>query len=615
MGKISILPEILCNQIAAGEVVERPAAVVKELVENSIDAGSTKISVSLLQGGRKEMRVTDNGCGMNPEDALLALDRHATSKLRSVEDLGAIATLGFRGEAIPSIAAVSRFELITREHPILSGVHIRIEGGVIKDVREKGCPAGTQVTVRDLFYNVPARRKFLRTVETELSYISDGFLRIAMAHPEIHVQLISQERALYDFPRGEGLSQRAAQVLGLEVSRSLTPVEFEREDLQVSGFLSSPDVQRTNAQSLFLFVNGRPVWDKLLQRTVMNAYEALIPRGKFPVAVLFLRIPPDQVDVNVHPTKREIRFRNPGAVLGGVRQVLLEILSGIRPKTYGFAPQEEPIFTRRFPSPGYGAARETQASFQFRMPSPVSGPSAVPPEIGHIGPAERVYVAPGPAEEIPSPSPDLTERREPFPEPVPGEPSEEFRFSSLPVLGQLSNAFILLEAPDGLIVVDQHAAHERVLFNELSRQTSHASQMLTRPAVFHLLPREAAALGKWTRALTELGFEIEPFGGSSFAVHSVPAPLTDCNPEDVLRDFLRFAEDEGLASGSSILAGLVKVASCHGAIRAGQKLRPEEIRHLLATLDSTEVPFTCPHGRPLFFKLSYDQICRLFKRT
>ena len=305
MGKISILPEILCNQIAAGEVVERPAAVVKELIENSIDAQSARISVSLLDGGRREIRVVDNGCGMNPEDALMSIERHATSKIRSAQDLGSISSLGFRGEAIPSIAAVSRFELSTREHEALCGTSIKVEAGVIKDVREKGCPPGTQVLVRDLFYCVPARRKFLRTAETELAYITDQFLRISLANPQIHLQLQSQEKVVCEHLRCEGLLPRAAQVLGPEIARSLSPVDFEKNSVRVSGFLAPPDIQRTNSQSLFLYVNGRAVWDRLLQRAVLTAYEALIPRGKFPVAVLFVGISPAQVDVNVHPSKEK----------------------------------------------------------------------------------------------------------------------------------------------------------------------------------------------------------------------------------------------------------------------------------------------------------------------
>ena len=283
--------------------------------------------------------------------------------------LNSISSLGFRGEAIPSIAAVSRFELSTREHEALCGTSIRVEGGVIKDVREKGCPPGTQVLVRDLFYCVPARRKFLRTAETELSYITDQFLRISLANPQIHMQLLTQEKLLCDHLRCEGLLPRAAQVLGPEIARSLTSIDFEKNGISVSGFLAPPDIQRTNSQSLFLYVNGRAVWDRLLQRAVLTAYEALIPRGKFPVAVLFVGISPTRVDVNVHPAKREIRFRNPGEVISVLRDALFEALSALRPKSYGFARQESGFFEKRQPG-FYGAmAREGQAPFRSRKPA------------------------------------------------------------------------------------------------------------------------------------------------------------------------------------------------------------------------------------------------------
>lgn len=612
MGKISILPDILCNQIAAGEVVERPASVVKELVENSIDALSTKISVSLLQGGRREIRVVDNGCGMHPDDALLALERHATSKIRSPEDLQSIGTLGFRGEAVPSIASVSRFELVTREQGALSGTHIRVEGGVLRDVREKGCPTGTQVTVRDLFYNVPARRKFLRMAETELAYISDHFLRIAMAHPEIHMQLQSQERVLCDFPRSSDSCQRAGQVLGLDISRALSPVEFEKNDLRVRGFLAPPDIQRTNSQYLFLFVNGRPVWDRLLQRAVLSAYEALIPRGKYPVAVLFLEIVPSQVDVNVHPAKREIRFRAPGMVLETVREAFLNALAEVRPRTCSFAGQES-RFSGRAARPGYfGMAAEKQTAFDFRQREPeVPATAETAPELPRDVPVQESFPA-----DVPVPEAEAESEPEAPGEAPPADPgSVDFSFSSLPVIGQLADTFLLLEAPDGLLVIDQHAAHERIVFNDLAARKTNAAQLLAIPVVFDVLPREAALLKRWKRELAELGFEIEPFGGSSFAVHSVPAVLSGCGPEELIRDFLKFAEEECPASESGFLSGFVKIASCHIALRAGRKLKPEEIRHLLESLDGTDLPFTCPHGRPLWFTLTYDQINRLFKRT
>ena len=281
---------------------------------------------------------------MSAEDALMSLERHATSKIRSAQDLNSISSLGFRGEAIPSIAAVSRFELSTREHEALCGTSIRVEGGVLKDVREKGCPAGTQVLVRDLFYCVPARRKFLRRAETELAYITDQFVRISLANPKIHMQLQSQEKVLCEHPGCEALLSRAAQVLGGEIARSLLPIDFEKNGISVSGFLAPPDIQRTNSQSLFLYVNGRAVWDRLLQRAVLTAYEALIPRGKYPVALIFVGISASQVDVNVHPSKREIRFRNPGEVISIVREALFEALSAIRPRPYGFSRPDGAIF-------------------------------------------------------------------------------------------------------------------------------------------------------------------------------------------------------------------------------------------------------------------------------
>ncbi len=591
MGKISILPDILCNQIAAGEVVERPAAVVKELIENSIDAQSSRISVGLIDGGRREIRVVDNGCAMSGEDALMSLERHATSKIRSAQDLNSISSLGFRGEAIPSIAAVSRFELSTREHEALCGTSIIVEGGVIKDVRERGCPPGTQVLVRDLFYCVPARRKFLRKAETELAYITDQFLRISLANPQIHLQLQSQEKVIYDHLRCDGLLPRAILVLGPEIARSLTSIDFEKNGISVLGLLAPPDVQRTNSQSLFLYVNGRAVWDRLLQRAVLTAYEALIPRGKYPVAVIFVGISAEQVDVNVHPSKREIRFRNPGEVISTVRAALLEALSAIRPKSYGFSRQEGGIFQRRQAPTHVGMASEAQAPFGSAIRSQKNIEPAADPES--------------------KPAPDLIRG----PTGSIGADAGVFAYSSLNLIGQLANSFILLEAPDGLVLIDQHAAHERIVFNGLSKKKTKAAQLLTQPAVVDLLPKEAVMLDSLVPSLRDLGFEIEPFGGSSFAVHAVPAGLSEFEPEQIVRDYLRYAEEECPADEGEILLGLARVASCHGSVRAGHRLTTEEIKHLLEMLDSIDVPFTCPHGRPLSYTLTYEQIFRLFKRS
>lgn len=612
MGKIAILPDILCNQIAAGEVVERPAAVVKELVENSIDAKSTRISVGLLDGGRREISVVDNGSGMSSEDALLALERHATSKIRSIEDLNSISSLGFRGEALPSIAAVSRFELNTCEPGGLCGTSIRVEGGVIKDVREKGLPPGTQVLVRDLFYCLPARRKFLRKPETELAYITDQFLRVSLANPHIHLQLKSQEKTLYDHPKCEGLLPRASKVLGAQIASTFSPVDFEGGAAAITGFIAPPDIQRTNSQGLFLFVNGRAVYDRLLQRAVLTAYEALIPRGKFPVAVLFVAVPPERVDVNVHPAKREIRFRDPGDVVSSVRKALFEALSGIRPKFTGyskerpavFAREPQPVFSQKSMAQNDMAAltafrRSTTGSFE---PANASPPAAFAPAKAPAKTPAASASARAPWEAPPAPEGEIAS-------------APSFSFSRLTLIGQLANSFILLESPEGLVVIDQHAAHERIVFTSLSKNKSGASQLLARAAVADLMPKEAVLLENALPSLRALGFEIEPFGAGSFAIHAVPACLSRLNPEDVLRDYLRYAEEECPADMGEIMLGLARSASCHGSVRAGQKLKIEEIRQLLEALDSIDTPFTCPHGRPLSYTLPYDQINRFFKRS
>ncbi|MCE5244468.1 MAG: DNA mismatch repair endonuclease MutL [Desulfobacteraceae bacterium] len=601
MGRIRILPDTLCNQIAAGEVVERPAAVVKELVENSLDAGSRRISVSLLQGGRREIRVTDNGAGMSPDDALLALERHATSKIAAVEDLDAIKSLGFRGEAIPSIAAVSRFELSTREQDAVSGTVIRVEGGTVRDVRETGCPAGTLITVRDLFYNVPARRSFLRSVDTEMAHIGDQFLRLSMAHPSVHFQLFHQERLQYDFPQTKTLQDRAGQILGVSLCRQLRPFSLDTPDVALTGLAGPPDLQRANGQSLFVYVNGRPVWDRAVNRAILRAYESLIPRGKYPVVALFLNVRAGLVDVNVHPTKREVRFRNPGDVIEIVRQALLGALE--RPAPHigvsgsPWLPPPRPVH-----GPATGSfARETQIPM---MPSLNARRIDAGPPPGEW----RPEAAETPPAAVPRPVPE----RDAAEPPVEDEPL----LSQLPVIGQLACSYILLEAPDGLVLIDQHAAHERILFNHLSAARGReAGQRLTRSVVLELFPKDAVVLRRWIGQLGELGFDIEPFGGDSFVIQAVPAVLSGYPPEKLIREMIESAHEDENGPRSELLAGLAKTAACHSAVRAGQRLKPEEIRSLLQQLDRARTAATCPHGRPVTFRLSLSQIAHLFHRT
>jgi DNA mismatch repair protein MutL len=607
MGKITILPDTLCNQIAAGEVVERPAAAVKELMENSIDAGSRRISLALIQGGRKEIRIVDNGCGMSGEDALLAIERHATSKVRTVEDLSGVRTLGFRGEALPSIAAVSRFELVTREAGSIAGTHLRIEGGVIRGVKETGCPPGTLVIVRDLFYNVPARRKFLRTVDTELSYISDQFLRLALAHPSIHFQMLHGERTLYDWPGVRSHEVRVGQVLGPELAVKLRPVHSRLPSLVIRGLASPPDLQRAGSQMLYAFVNGRPVRDRTLNHGILSAYDSLLPKGKFPVVVLYIEMAPELVDVNVHPTKREVRFRQPGDVLDAVRRAIRE---GMEKSTAAVgiptvrAPSAFPQSPPRAHPPGHLWGREDQSGLQDTPHAPVTQTALAPPLQIHA------YSGEDPALEMDSPAP---------PDAFEGGPhnrADEPRFSRCRPIGQFMNTYILLEDGDGLILVDQHAAHERILFNEISARTQReASQRLMQSVVFDLMPRQAAALRQWLPQLGETGFEIESFGGDSFVVQAVPVALSRMAPDLILRDLVEKLPEEETSPRIDLCTRLAQSAACHDAIKAGQKLHPEALRKLMEALDAACIASTCPHGRPVWVRLTAREIARMFQRT
>ncbi len=607
MGKIAVLPDTLCNQIAAGEVVERPAAVVKELVENAIDAGSRKVAVALLQGGRKEIRVLDNGVGMSQEDALLAIERHATSKIRSSSDLQAIQSLGFRGEALPSIAAVSRFELTTREASGISGTQITVEGGVLRKVKDIGCPAGTLVVVRDLFFNLPARRKFLRSVETEMAYISDQFMRLAMAHPDIHFQMAHRERITADYPSARSSAARVGQILGVEIHSRLRSISLETPTLKAGGLASPPDLHRATGQSLYAYVNGRPVRDRTLNHAILSAYDTLLPKGRFPLVVLFLELDPALVDVNVHPTKREVRFRNPGEVLEGVRTAVRKAVLHSSATSVG----QDFVGTRGLPPPT--SWNKPRTLLEPQMPYAETGaqgppPSATPPP-KQTGFPETVAPLRRP-DPTPMGIPDVhtDALREDSP--------RDQRLSRLPVLGQLANTYLLLEAPDGLILVDQHAAHERILFEALSARTgSRPSQRLLRSVVLNLLPMEALKLRRWMERLTEIGFDIEPFGGDAFVIQAVPVALSHRPPEVLIRELLDTTHEEEDRPNWDLVANLAKRAACHEAVKAGDRLHPETIRHLLESLDQTDVAATCPHGRPVWVKLSQRDIERLFLRS
>ncbi len=602
MGKIKVLPDHLCNQIAAGEVVERPAAVVKELVENSLDAGAQRIRVFLEKGGRSLVRVVDDGEGMSPEDALLALERHATSKIATAQDLQAIRSMGFRGEALPSIAAVSRMELITREKEAVCGTRIVVEGGTIRSVEDVGCPPGTRITVRDLFYNVPARRKFLRTVETETAHISDMFLRLSVAQPEISWQLSHHERTVHDFPKAASLHDRIYQVFGAALAKTLIPVDLHEDHAAVRGLIGPPELQRANARGLFLFVNRRPVKDMLLTHAVLSAYDTLLPKGSYPFAVLFVDVPPRLVDVNVHPTKREVRFRDPPLVLDAVRRALTQGLESAMKASWSrpFYVSAENV---RPAAPHDAGAREGQLELQGGLPSP----------------SPATWQSQARSEPIPIPGPgrfaESCASCSPSPQEPPPEPTVPPTFSSLKILGQLACAYLVLEAPDGLILVDQHAAHERITYERLTGGLgSSGSQRIAPPVVLDLPPLEADAVTRWLPQLHSLGFDMEPFGGRSFVIHAMPSALKHVDPATLIRRLAESTPAEERTPRVDLLEKLAHTAACHSSVRAGQRLSVEEMRRLLQNLDAIRLSATCPHGRPLWWKIPLDHIQRFFQR-
>ena len=483
---------------------------------------------------------------------------------------------------------------------------IRVDGGSLKDVRDTGCPVGTAVAVRDLFYNVPARRKFLRSVDNELSHISDQVLRLAMACPEVHFRVTHQDRQLYDFPQVKDRMERAGQVLGSSIFSRLQTFSMENQQLKIHGLMSVPEVQRPGSGHLFAYVNGRAVWDRLLNRAILSAYETVIPKGKFPVVVLFVELPPTLVDVNVHPTKREIRFRNPGEIMEAVRQTLRRTLEGSVTSVSdgapgGFVPMPEARPLSKSPF-----TWETQVPIGrgFERTSS-SRPGIAPLQVDAFkGPTAKVF-PPGAAGE------EFQDQSEPC-SVLPGQPL----FSRLPFLGQLAESYLLLEAEDGLVIIDQHAAHERIIYDRLASTSSREpAQRLVQSVVVELLPREAAKLRRWLVHLSQFGFEIEPFGGDAFVLQSVPAILGDCSAEGLLRDLLESASEDDGNPRWSLLSELAKTVACHRAIKANQRLIIEEVRHLLQTLDQTQIAATCPHGRPLWLKLTHEEIARLFHRT
>ncbi len=570
---IRVLPEKVASAIAAGEVIERPASVVKELIENAIDAEATRIDIVIEKGGRKLIEVSDDGLGILAAEVPLAVARYATSKLQTADDLFAIQTLGFRGEALSSIAAVSRFEIITRSTQDETGVRLSAEGGNVQDAQAMGAAQGTVVRVRDLFFNVPARQKFLKTERTERSRIAELATRYALAYPHVRFQLTQEGRDAFHSSGSGDRREVLSAVYGVEIARHMVALPEDQEgSIRVRGFVSPPSVHRANRGGLTFFVNGRWVRDSSLSAAVIQAYQTLLMVGRFPLVVLLLELVPVMVDVNVHPTKSEVRFREP-------RLVFSVLQRAVRATLLGQAPPPVELITRW--DVDRGRAQPHLADPQWGIAHAVLG-------------------------EVETPETSMAQIELPHQE-----------LPLLRAVGQVGSAYLVAEGPDGLYLIDQHAAHERVLFEELMaarHSNSLEAQALLEPLTIELSPAQTALLEEQAQALGDLGFQIEPFGRQAFRLRSIPAMLSGLNPEHALRVVVEdFEEDETPLEGE-IVARLAARVCKRAAIKSGQALSLVEQQKLLTDLEACQAPRTCPHGRPTMIHLSVDALERQFGR-
>jgi DNA mismatch repair protein MutL len=646
MSIIRILPEAVANKISAGEVVERPASVVKELLENSIDAGANRVEINVEGGGKRLIRIVDDGQGMTHDDALLAFERHATSKIRSADDLFEISTLGFRGEALPSIASVSRLVLETRHASENSGTRVEFAGGKLRDVKEVAWPQGTRIEVRDLFYITPARRKFLKSESTELGHIATLATHYALAHPDKGFLLSSLTNTILQVSPVSNHRERLYQVLGgqiLEQLLEMKPVERrillappepgndaeppeEAPVIRVHGFVSRPEVQKLNRSNIYFFVNRRLVRDRLILHAVGEAYRNILPAGVFPVALIFLDIPPSEVDVNVHPSKIEVRFRHGSFVHDLVRDSIRQTLILQRP-------------VAAFPNPRSAAPTQfavENADVEDRLaeePPLMRGPEMPAPLVRPQGRSmgSEFHLAPARMEPRPQRLP-LDTALSPYAMNLPLDtatgsaetagPATIQTPRELPLnlepLGQVQDSFIVAVNSDGLWIIDQHAAHERVLFDQHARRRQEKKlevQRLLMPIIVQLKPEQQVTFQAIAHELAENGFEVEPFGQRTVAIKAAPADLPAEEVEKLMVEILDGASPENAALSLDELRGRITASiSCHAAIKVNMPLEPSKMDWLLQALGTTDCPMTCPHGRPTVLKYGMKDLMKAFKR-
>ncbi len=653
MGRIRILSDLVANQIAAGEVVERPASVVKELLENSLDAGATRIRIEVEAGGRKLIRIADNGHGMVKDDALLAFERHATSKLRTSDDLLSIATLGFRGEALPSIASVARLTLETRDAADPSGTLIEIAGGNILRVEDAGLPTGTTLTIRDLFFNTPARRKFLKSEQTELSHIAALVTHYALAHPTRHFELHSATQALLVAPAVASNGDRLFQIFGRDTFNLMLPtaaeMDFSRAGLpepppwkrdtdytppdpgylRITGFVSKPELQKLNRNSVYVFVNQRLIRDKLILHALNEAYRNIIPPTSFPVVLLFLEMPPQEVDVNVHPAKTEVRFRQPSFVHDFVRDTVRTTLMQARPAasfasalTGGPHNAASSLLLDVSPMPGAPnppffqphAVPTSDPSQDFANTAPFSLINAPAPEF----PGRLSFS--GSTIPVGYPEPHAVSQADTL-EPTTGSPHVADTLnalSTLKPLGQLRDSFILAVNEEGLWIIDQHVAHERILFEKVMRERDTEQvqrQRLLMPLLIDLLPAQMIAFAAIAEELEYNGFEAEPFGPRTLAIKAAPVGLGGRELESMIEELLSVPDrNQQTENAEARRRRIAASIACHAAIKINQPLEPSKIAWLLTELAKTEHPTGCPHGRPIALRYSHRDIAKAFQR-
>lgn len=644
MGRIRILSDNVANKIAAGEVVERPASVVKELLENSLDAGATEIRVDCESGGRRLIRIADNGCGMLRDDAMLAFERHATSKLSTVDDLEAIATLGFRGEALPSIASVSRMQLETRSAEEPTGTRIEIAGGKLLAVEEHAFPPGATISIRDLFFNVPARKKFLRSEQTELAHIASLVTHYSLAHCGKSFALYHGARELLRVAPVTALRERVFQVFGgnaLDELIELDPRRIEvpepRAAFSLSGFVSRPQVQKTNRNSIFLFVNRRLIRDRLLLHAISAAYHNLMPPACYPFALLFLDCDASEVDVNVHPSKTEVRFRRGSLVHDFVRDTLRESLIAQRP--VAAAPAAHPLAGSPPQSPSQPAAHLpysefTQAIENHRfdearnvLPDAVPAPPSPAFTLHPTAPPEpRFDFSKAPPIAVGLPEDTAAPLRLKIPDTHGGFPADAdidlprsmASLTDLRVLGQIHDSFIIAAGRDGLWIIDQHVAHERILFEQVLRQQAEGrveQQRLLLPLVLQLTPAQQAEYERIAGELDASGFETEPFGHRTIAVKAAPAGLPAADLERVVFEVIEMAESElRRVTLDDLRRGIAASIACRAAIKINMRLDFTKMEWLLRELAATACPMSCPHGRPVALRYATREILRSFHR-